>query len=375
MGNLGNRLFQWMVARAVGQRVEGAAYSAIDLAPFGIVHPPLSGEFSTTEIVTTPAVPLDHLAFILAQGAVQRVDIRTYGQRVENLLPPQAYRDLLPVLPPEAEDARPDEILCNIRQGDILDGHHPDYVLLPPEFYQDIVALTGLAPVFMGQIENSPYMRRLKRMFPQARFVASRGARADFDRIRRARHIVPAISTFSWLAAWLSWAEEIHLPVLGLFNPAQNRTGNFLPLEDPRFRFHLFPVHYACPVARSQAAHAAIHRLWRLMPADRMAAFLSRTPPPRQKHLYSDMFDEAYYRSVHPDIAAAIACGDLPDGRHHYDRSGFDEGRSAFPLDRHWYCCTYPVAAMEIAAGDFWDTDQHWLEMGRARGYRRAAAA
>jgi len=375
MGNLGNQMIQYMVARALAARVGPVRFSAVNLAPFGIVHPPVEGNFPDTEIVTSNTVDLDRLARALAGGALQRVDIRTYGQRVENFLPPGAYRDELVAHGVDLGGAGPDELLCNVRQGDILDGHHPDYVLIPVEFYADLVAETGLAPVFMGQLEDSPYMRVLKRRFPQARYLPSRGPAVDFERIRRARHVVPAVSTFSWLAAWLSDAERVYMPVVGLLNPMQNRGVNLLPLEDTRYRFYQFPIHYACPVRGFREAHDAIHRLWRFLPVDRLSRLLARVPPPRQKRLYVEMFDESYYRAVHSDIEAAVCAGQLPSGRYHYETCGFDEGRSAFALDRSWYCRRYPIAALEIADGMFCDADQHWLEMGRARGYRRGAPA
>ena len=375
MGNLGNQLIQYMVARALAARVGPVRFSAVGLAPFGIEYPPVAGDFPHTEIVTADIVELDRLARALASGALQRVDIRTYGQRIENFLPPGAYRSELLAHGGDLGGAGADELLCNVRQGDILDGHHPDYVLIPVEFYADLAAETGLSPVFMGQLEDSPYMRVLKRRFPNARYLPSRGAAIDFERIRRARHVVPAISTFSWIAAWLSDATTIYQPVLGLLNPMQNRAVNLLPLEDTRYRFYQFPVHYACPVRHFREAHEAINHLWRFLPPDRLARLLAHTPPPRQKRLYVEMFDEAYYRAVHPDIEAAVSDGQLPSGRHHYETCGFDEGRSAFALDRAWYCRRYPIAALEIAEGWFFDADQHWLEMGRARGYRRGAPA
>jgi hypothetical protein len=393
MGNLGNQMIQYMVARAVADYAGPARLSAVGLSLFGLHHPLIEGDFPATEIVTGPRVEVDRLARALATGRLQRVDIRTYGQRIENFLPAQAYR---PVFVADAAaatglatagaaaglatagagtglaaaGAADDELLCNIRQGDILDGHHPDYVLLPIAFYADLVALTGLRPVFLGQLDDTPYLQALRARFPMARFVASEGAAVDFERIRRSRHIVPAISTFSWLAAWLSDAEQIFLAVLGLFNPAQNRAVDLLPLYDSRYRFFQFPAHYASPVAGFAAAHAALGGLWRQMPGCELAALLSATPPPRRKGPYCAAFDEHFYRASHADIAAAIDAGQLPSGRHHYETCGFDEGRIAFALDRAAYCQDYPIAALEIAQGAYWAPEHHWLECGRARGYR-----
>jgi hypothetical protein len=373
MGNLGNRMIQYLVARALAARIGEVRFSAVGLPHFGIEHAPVDGDFPATEIVTSPSVDLDRLAGALASGALQRVDIRTYAQRVENFLPPEAYRAEFAPRGPAWSGTGPGELLCNIRQGDILDGHHPDYVLIPVAFYADLVEETGLVPVFMGQLEDSPYMRQLRHRFPQARFLPSRGARVDFERIRRARHIVPSISTFSWLAAWLSQAERIYLPVLGLFHPMQNRAVNLLPLNDSRYRCYYFPIHYAAPVAQTKPAQDSLHGLWRYLPADRLAPLLTRQPPPRQKAQYLEAFDETFYRTVHPDIAAAIASRQIPSGRHHFDTCGFDEGRPGFALDRAWYCRRYPAAALEIADAQFQDTEHHWLEIGRARGYRRGA--
>ncbi len=375
MGNLGNQMIQFATAQALAARIGTVRFSNVNLPPFGVHHPAIGGDYPATEIVTSHAVQLDRLANALAAGRLQRVDIRTYGQRMENFLPPQCYAQTFPQISPPPQTSGPGELLINIRQGDILDGHHPDYVLIPPDFYEALLAETGLVPVFMGQLEDTPYSRTLRTRFPGARFLPSLGAAMDFARIRAARFIVPSISTFSWLAAWLSEADRIFLPVLGLLNPAQNRGVNLLPLDDPRYRFYQFPVAYGCGVAEASATHAALRGLWRYMPAERLSALLARTPPPRCKEAYLAAFDEAFYLTVHPDIAAAVAAGHIPSGRHHFEVTGFDEGRAAFALDRAWYCRAYPIAAIEIAQGECWDVDQHYLELGRDRGYGRGGVA
>jgi hypothetical protein len=375
MGNLANHAIQFMAAQALAARLgpQGAEvrFSAVGLPIFGIEHPPIEEHLPATEVVTANSMPMDRLARALSAGTLQRVDIRTYAQRMENFLPVAAYRPVLRARGPVWSGAGPGELLCNIRQGDILDGHHPDYVLLPIDFYADLITETGLAPVFLGQLEDSPYMHALRARFPHARYLVSRGAAADFERIRRSHNIVPAISTFSWLAAWLSQAEHIYMPVLGLFNPAQNRAVDLLPLDDARYRFYQFPLHYSVNVTDFATAHASLRRLWRYLPPHHLAATLARLPPPRHKMQYIEMFDEPYYRAAHPDVAAAIDAGHLANGLQHFIDVGFTEGRTAFALDRAWYCREYPIAALEIAAGDYTDADHHWLEIGRARGYGR----
>ena len=348
----------------------GARVVKIHLPEWGIQIAPFEGEVPRTEIVTTPRVDLDRLAAALNSGQLDRVDIRTYGQHVDNFLSPAAYRSLLPA-PVAAEAAgSADELVCNIRQGDILDAHHPDYVLIPIDFYAELIANTGLRPVFCGQLEASPYIETLKKRFPQARFVPSLGALRDFDFLRASHNIAPSISTFSWLAAWLSQAERIFMPVLGVFHPLQVRSVNLLPLADPRFAFTLFPFHYAVPVAEAAAAHAGLRGLWRRMPPERLAALLrpaAPAPPPPDPAL----FDEARYLATYPDIRDAVAAGHFPSGRHHYNNFGRSEGRDPCAIDKAWYCRTYPIAAIEMSQGECPDPLQHWLEVGRHRHYAR----
>ena len=373
MGNLANQMIQYMVALSLAARVGRCRLSHVHLPDWGIEHPYIVGDFPATEIVTAQTVPLDRLAEALRSGALDRVDLRTYGQRLENFLPAADYRTVFRTDRTDIEGAGDGELLCNIRQGDILDGHHPDYVLVPPDFYADLVAETGLRPVFMGQLEPSPYMDTLRRRFPQARFLPSEGAVTDFERVRRSRHVVPSVSTFGWLAAWLSEAERIYLPVLGLLHPLQSHATSLLPFGDARYRFYLFPHHYAVPVERAAAAHAAIRGLWRAVPHQDLARMLRRPEYVRDSSLCLALFEEDFYRAAYRDVDGAVSAGHIPTGRHHYEHYGYHEGRDPFFIDKSWYCTTYPIAAVELGGGGFADVHHHWLAVGRERGYLRQA--
>jgi hypothetical protein len=377
MGNLGNRMIQFMVAKALAARVPGAVLAQIPLPEWGIDVAPWPHHLPRTEIVTEPAVDLAGLAAALNEGRLDCVDIRTYGQRIENFLPADAYRGVFSVPGGDAAGAGAHELLCNIRQGDILRAHHPDYVLVPIDFYAELIETTGLAPVFMGQLEETPYTAALRARFPGARFVPSRGPVADFDYIRNSRNIVMAVSTFSWLAAWLSQAERIFMPVLGVLHPLQSRSVNLLPFDDARFDFYLFPYHFAVPVEGLAAAHASLRNLWRRMPASRLQGIVTNAKPPAPlaREAEAEYLLEALYLRRNPDVAAAVAGGHFPSGRHHYENFGMAEGRPACTIDSAWYCQTYPAAAFELGQGDAADPLQHWLELGRFRHYRRAAAA
>ena len=75
------------------------------------------------------------------------------------------------------------------------------------------------------------------------------------------------ISTFAWMAAWLSNASTIFLPVYGLFNPNQFPDHDLLPLGDRRYRFYEFPIHHAVPVENFMAAHKDLEGAWHPIPA------------------------------------------------------------------------------------------------------------
>ena len=96
--------------------------------------------------------------------------------------------------------------MCPVRAGEIVDGAFGHYPLTPVAFYAELVERTGLRPVFMGQTEPNAYTDRLRQQFPDAQFLASLGPERDFALIRRSKNIVVGVSTFVWLAAWLSHA-------------------------------------------------------------------------------------------------------------------------------------------------------------------------
>ena len=79
MGNIGNRMIQYMAALALAARVPGARIVQIHLPEWGIQIAPFEGDVPRTEIVTTPRLDLVRLAASLNDGSLARVDIRTYA--------------------------------------------------------------------------------------------------------------------------------------------------------------------------------------------------------------------------------------------------------------------------------------------------------
>jgi hypothetical protein len=375
-GRLANRMMQFMAAHALAARVPGCRISGVDLPDWGISKPVLPRPDGLADSRVVRISPLDMridiagLSARLRSGEVARVEIDSYAQHLHNFLPAQAYREIFQPPVGDVEGFGPDQLAINIRGGEILQAAHPDYTLIPVEFYTALVAETGLRPVFMGQIGANPYVGRLRRAFPEAPFIPSRGPMRDFEIIRRSRNVVVSVSTFSWLAAWLSEADRIFLPMTGFYNPAQFPEIDLLPLDDPRYRFYLFPVNYAVPVEQHEAAHRALGGAWRYMRPEMIEELRGRRPrfgSPAQ--LFHAAFDEDFYLRRYQGLREAVERGAFKSGFEHYVMFGYFERRDPFPLDKVWYGRQYPLAAIEVGQGDFADFHHHYLAVGRERGY------
>ncbi len=82
-----------------------------------------------------------------------------------------------------------------------------------------------------------------------------------------------------------------------------------------------------------------------------------------------ELFDDAFYVESNSDVAEAVRAGWLNSGRDHYIQYGFTERRAPFAFDPDWYLAQYPLAAMEVAFGDYSDFIHHYAAVGKARGY------
>ncbi len=314
---------------------------------------------------------MPRLAAAVRSGDIRRVDWLGYGMRMEQFLPREQYRDVFRPPPGLRVGFGPDFLVCHVRAGEILDGSAPNYPLIPPAFYAGLAEQTGLQPVFIGQTTPNPYTARLRQALPRAIFREPQDVIEDFETIRQSRNVVVGVSSFAWLAAWLGDADNIFMTVNGLFNPMQYRIADLLPFGDARYRFWLFPINYAVPVDQSAEAHARIEPYWRHLPHAVLQHQFAQAPRfERTLEMMLAAFDESYYVRANGDVAAALQAGQLNRGIDHYVGWGFAERRLPFALDAPWYAARYPMAAFEVAQGDYADFAHHYLIVGRERGYR-----
>lgn len=239
--NPGNQLFRYMFAEHVRARRPGSGITGYQLPDFGLES---DGAAPSGRLLRTRRKHQLDVSALLRdadEGGYDGLLIDCYAQRLEYF---EDRRDQFAQLfNPSTQGHRTtaDELVINVRAGEILTGLHPDYMPLPVSFYRRLVRETGLAPAFVGQVDDDAYGAAIRAAFPDARYIASKHWIEDFQTVRNATNIVIGVSSFSWLAAWLSTtARTIHLPVAGFLNPNQRPDIDLLPKDDDRYVFHPF---------------------------------------------------------------------------------------------------------------------------------------
>lgn len=278
------------------------------------------------------------------------------------------YDREFPALTDTDDHGGEDDLVINIRGGDILKAIHPHYTQLPPEFYEALIARTGKHPIFYGQLDPSPYLEELKQRFPTATFIPSRGVERDFDFIRKSHYIVPALSTFSWLAAWLSNAKKIFFPVAGIFSPAQHPSAMLLPLDDKRYEFYTFPIYFARNIADYREYMDPIRNLWQYSETEMLRDICK--PKERSLDAGLNLFNAEEYLALYPEFGQLYKSFGNSGLVNHFCEAGFWESRKPFFFDETFYSSRYPMAALAVSQGHYRDMLDHYLLAGHKMGYR-----
>ncbi len=84
----------------------------------------------------------------------------------------------------------------------------------------------------------------------------------------------------------------------------------------------------------------------------------------------SAAFDEAFYRTMYPDLVEASDAGKIVDLREHFVEQGYFEGRFGTQpnVDEGYYLQTYPDVRQAIVAGTVKTALEHYLRSGAAEG-------
>jgi hypothetical protein len=235
-GRMGNRMNQLMFARDVKKLCkQHVLIEGYDL-PGWLISSAHSNQ-KPTITVGSHLLRAKYLAILIDSFKPACVELNWAVFRESNLTKPKDYFDLFP-LGSVGSDTPDDRLLVNVRLGDVSVLSHPNYGPLPISYYQYLRNTTGLKLRFMGELDDSSYVQDLQDHFPDAEFSETRSPIEDFQTIRRAKHVAIATSSFSWLAAFLSNAQSIHVPVAGMLNPEERPDIDLLPLTDERYVFH-----------------------------------------------------------------------------------------------------------------------------------------
>jgi hypothetical protein len=180
----------------------------------------------------------------------------------------------------------------------------------------------------MGQLDGNDYVAALRRAFPQARFIPSQGVMKDFETIRSARHIAIAVSTFSWVAAWLSRAEKIYVPLAGFLCPNLMREIDLLPTCDERYRFILMPIFFGDTIERTMMQHTKIGHHIREIPPEKVRRIVEEGPEIRRS-ASNVVFDDVYYLHTNVQAAIEVAEGTYDSALTHFLEAGIHRGYGA----------------------------------------------
>jgi hypothetical protein len=246
VGRLGNLMFQYLVARCLMAEAPAAVIRGQNIPDFGIRpadHDISPASFSGEQIVVSGHVfDFRRAVQMLRKSTPAMIRIEWPCCRMEYISRHRGLAQrIFPIDPALPKGFGDDKLVIHIRGGDMFTARHPNYFPLPIAWYRELVTRFGLQPVFVGQVDQNPYGDALRREFPYAQFIYSPDRIADFNRLRTSRNIVLSISTFSWLAGWLSeTASTIVLPIAGIFDSRDRPDIDLLPVSDRRYVFELF---------------------------------------------------------------------------------------------------------------------------------------
>lgn len=273
VGNLANQMLQLVFLDSLQRTLPELEIGGVELPLWGIRRELPASPLAARLRLYGQYVDRELLQGLLRRGWLREFEFAALGFRMSNYDLGHVRR-LFPASAAVRQPLAADELLINVRGAETLSNVHADYGPLPVAYLRQLVKATGLRPVLMGQIGSDWYSDALRQAFPGCREIPSQGIREDFDIIRAARHIAMSVSTFSWLACWLSDAETIHMPVVGIFNPQQRNDIDLLPIDDPRYRFYEFGIrHWAASQPQIDELSAEGH--WPELARDRAKAKLA----------------------------------------------------------------------------------------------------
>ncbi|GBQ77816.1 hypothetical protein AA14337_0930 [Acetobacter malorum DSM 14337] len=376
MGNIANRALQYLVAKNIQLLCSGLEIENIFLPEWGIDTrvERLPSSRSCTLSWNRYWIDVPGLADCLKRHVIDTLFLDAFCFNIEHFPSRDVSRELLRDLQIDQsiQGFGMDEIVFNIRGGEVLENVQKDYIVLPKEYYQMIIQESGLKPVFFGQIGNNEYSRYLREAFPDARFIEGKGAIHDFEVLRQSFNIAIAVSTFSWLAAWLSHARNIYMPIGGIFNPNQMKLQNFLPIGETSYKFIALPYMEAENLYTNQKVFFEkldnCARYMRFVDHDTAQKILSDSRSSWAPQPIVNGFEEDFYIQSNKDVDSKLYITEL-SALQHYIHIGYQAKVTSKAFDEQFYLRRYPDAAYEVGVGKFATLFDHYIKKGQHLGY------
>lgn len=259
-----NLMIIYMIANKIKEVVGNLVLSNFDMPYWNIFHELVSEAADDRRFVVEDQHFLDIRAVERAVrfDGVTRIESHCYGQRMEYFPNKDFCRNIFRPTHKMGVSFGPEYLVCPIRGAETLHMVHGDYVQIPLGFYAEVFQKTSLIPVFMGQLDKGVYTNALRQRFPEAIFFPSAGAINDFQTIRQSENILLSVSTFVWLASWLSSAKLIIMPIAGIFNPLQFIGNDLIPYSELQYQFYKFPNYKAVEPNELMESLASVEDKW-----------------------------------------------------------------------------------------------------------------
>ncbi|NHN84306.1 hypothetical protein GOB93_06555 [Acetobacter musti] len=335
LGNIGNRMMQYISAVRFARHFPNARIERVSLPEWGIEFDHSGETAPTDDIMHVDDHFRDeqHLVSTIRDRNPDVVFFTGYLQKTALFGDHREWKDIFSER--EEVDVRfgDNDLVVSIRTGEIVEGYY-QYPLIPIEFYRHLEKTTGMNLVFVGQITDNGYSRDLRDAFPHSRFIPHISPMKDFEILRRAKNVVVGISTFSFLATWLSDAEKIILPLWGFFSiPCHLNEIELLPPDDDRYEFWLFPFVPGLPEAQMREISASVAGMCRKTDMEEIISIRNRINSISVRETDFQV-DDTWYASRYPDASLDIALGYFRNPYDHYTRTGVWEGRLPTPPTR-----------------------------------------
>lgn len=241
-GGTANQLLQYMFAANIQRLVGDLDICGYHLPELGLVSQEPTTRNGKELRLSGQHLLCEDVIYFIKKNLVFNFHLRGLGFRLSNYAPAEYYRGLIKSESAQIKAYGREHVVFHIRGGDILRNEHPDYFPIPFSYIDAVLRQADALPVFLGQLEDSYYTEKLRNRYPHAVFSPLRSPIEDFETLRHSHQVAISISSFSWVAAWLSNAARIHVPVAGMLNPQQRPDIDLLPVDDERYSFYHFDL-------------------------------------------------------------------------------------------------------------------------------------